>query len=1136
MGVRFVLGLAGTGKTRWCMDRIGEMCRQAPLGPPIIWLVPRQATFQIDRLLTSVLGGYARVTVTSFDRLVWLATTQARGSARPQVNGVGRRIILGHLLRKRAGDLKYFGKVADKAGLAASIEMTLLDLERSGYGPDEILRLGGQDGFGDVLPAKLEDLRLIYADYLAFLGEERIDPAARLRQSLDLLESSKMVQGATAFVDGFQQFDHGQRQVMVRLASACESLSVTFCLDPDSRTLDVERTRPTLLDEADPFFAAEEACRRLRRDLTDAGIAVESAVRLTRSHRFATPTLVAIERTFAERTATPPKTADGLVLLEAVDRDAEVDAAARYVRSLAHDGMRYRDIAVLARNLDAYRERIRTSFAEHDIPFFMDDRRSMSHHPLVLMVRGIIALARDGWQSAQVIALAKTGLAGIDLEQADRLESFAQFHRLYPAAWTQADDWAFTVSGDPRRADPEVDEAPRMDKLRRGLVDKLEPFLKSSRRNDITVRDLTAELFATLDRFDVPRQLADWISKAGAEEAAEHRQAWNSLTALADQMVDLVGDEPTTLEEYAQVLDAALEGFQVALTPPTLDQVTVGRIDRSRPQSPRAVVLLGMVEGDFPAAATEDSILTDREREELRGKGVEVFPESRRRLVAENALAYLAFTRASERLYISRPLSDERGRPRGPSPYWRRVQRLFPGLKILCLPRDPADVRSVGTPRQLVSSLLSGIRLGRPLEGPWATLYEFVRESDRAAEVARLRDLAWDSLRYDNAARLDPSLAERLFASPQLRASVSQLEALAACPFKHFAAYGLRLGPAEDEQPNALDMGTLCHGTLELLARRLLNNGRHWGDLDDKEIAEMVRVFALQVADGIRGRIMLSEQRNQYLLARMRKTLERVVRHQRAFARRCGFHTHMVEQNFGRENSPMRALKVLTPKGRTLYLRGKIDRIDVLGKAAFIVVDYKLRRKKLSLDEVAAGTALQLLTYVLAVREELPRLLKSGSPLTPAGAFYIEVVRALEKIRLDEDLPDPDREDFDLRVKPMGVFDRAFTKQLDTRAGPNDTSLPAQITQGGEAYRRWPAVEREHLERLLDFIKSMLGTLGDQLADGDVSVYPYYVMGKRTTPCSYCEFGSVCRIEPQSQKYRIIPRDAIQALGKAAQQ
>ena len=51
MQLRFLLGPAGSGKTFRCLAEIREALLESPEGSPLLLLVPKQATFQVERQL-----------------------------------------------------------------------------------------------------------------------------------------------------------------------------------------------------------------------------------------------------------------------------------------------------------------------------------------------------------------------------------------------------------------------------------------------------------------------------------------------------------------------------------------------------------------------------------------------------------------------------------------------------------------------------------------------------------------------------------------------------------------------------------------------------------------------------------------------------------------------------------------------------------------------------------------------------------------------------------------------------------------------------------------------------------------------------------------------------------------------------
>ena len=72
------------------------------------------------------------------------------------------------------------------------------------------------------------------------------------------------------------------------------------------------------------------------------------------------------------------------------------------------------------------------------------------------------------------------------------------------------------------------------------------------------------------------------------------------------------------------------------------------------------------------------AILSDSDRRLLRQRDVELDEDAGRQLLDERFLAYVAFTRAADRLVLSRPVTTPAGKAANPSPYWAELLRLVP--------------------------------------------------------------------------------------------------------------------------------------------------------------------------------------------------------------------------------------------------------------------------------------------------------------------------------------------------------------------------------------------------------------------------------------------------------------------------
>ncbi len=119
MAFRFVLGRAGSGKTTLCLNEIKQRLKAEPQGPPLIWLVPEQATFQAEYALISVpeLGGTLRAQVLSFRRLAWRVMQEVGGTARLPIDETGKKLLLHRILHKQRDRLKRLHTAADKWGI-----------------------------------------------------------------------------------------------------------------------------------------------------------------------------------------------------------------------------------------------------------------------------------------------------------------------------------------------------------------------------------------------------------------------------------------------------------------------------------------------------------------------------------------------------------------------------------------------------------------------------------------------------------------------------------------------------------------------------------------------------------------------------------------------------------------------------------------------------------------------------------------------------------------------------------------------------------------------------------------------------------------------------------------------------------
>jgi len=530
-------------------------------------------------------------------------------------------------------------------------------------------------------------------------------------------------------------------------------------------------------------------------------------------------------------------------------------------------------------------------------------------------------------------------------------------------------------------------------------------------------------------------------------------------------------------------------------------------------------------EGEFPLTPRPDPLLPDRDRALLGSAASELAHDTTRMLLDERFLGYVALTRASQTLVLTRSLADGKGRRREPSSLWRAIDQLIPDLPpTMLLPEGSRRPEHIATYSQLITNLLR--RAVRPAaesadDATNRRLYDWVARAGgaddaRARSLKQLAQSAWRSLAYTNEATLPADVVARLFAPP-LELTARQLEDFAACPFKHFASRGLRLVDRANDDVTGADLSVACHEILSQLVRELLKSRADWTNLQSSiDQGSFDRIVAA-VGEDIRGQLLLSSSRNRYLLQRVRQTVSQVLSTQEAVAQRAEFRTSHTDVRFG-SGQAMPALQLNSPRGNQATLRGKIDRIDSLAdRGAFAVLDYRLTGSTLALDAVHHGLTIELLLQAAVVR-------RSGAfppDSRPAGAFYTPLLRKIEDISHPSEAPDPSSPQFALRTKARGLFDSTFLPQYDVQLAQGWSSVvSAFIKQDGTLGfpGKSDALDPGQFEAILGWVERRAGELVDQIVAGDISVSPYRL--NQVSPCVRCSFQSVCRFESSVNRYR----------------
>ena len=1144
MTLRFIIGRAGTGKTRFCLDAIRAELKGQPAGLPLVFLVPEQATFQTEYALASTpgLNGFVRAQVLSFRRLAYRVLQETGGASRPHIGELGKRMLLRRLLDQREAEVKVFRRSIHQPGFADTLARTLGEIKNYCIEPDDLVSASSalREMHGtEILADKLEDLHLLYNDLEAVLEDRFVDPDDYLNLLADRLSFSKAVRDGEVWVDGFSGFTPQEYRVLSAMLHSAGRVNVTLCTDL--------KTLSGNPDETELFYMIRETYDALGELAAREGVTVEKTLTLddTKKSRYISPGIAHLEKNIFKYPAQPlGNTGSDVTLAAAANPRSETEGVAREITALCRDaGYRYRDIIILLRNLDIYPELISSVFADYNIPVFIDRKRPVMHHPLVELVRSALEVFISDWSFDPVFRFLKTDLSPLARTEVDLLENYVLAHGLRGSRWSDARPWDYrrrlSLEEDTEVTDMEAEELAAINTIRRRAAGCLAAFFADAAAAS-SVRALTGALFTLLVSLEAPARLESWSLEAEEEgrlEAArEHSQIWNGVTALLDQVVEALGGENIPVQEYAAILDAGFESMRLGLIPPGLDQVVVCSLERSRSPEARAAFVMGASEGVLPARVTDGGILSEGERERLQAVGLKLAPGSRRRVFDEQYLVYIALTRSSEKLYLSYPLADDEGGAAAPSTVAARIRELLPELEEKFWPVEPDgaeadDMEFVSTPSRTLSHLATRMRearAGRCIKPLWQDVYTWFMHSDYKQSASFVLSSLFRSNREN---RLTPGAGRALYGRT-LQTSVSGIEKFRACPFAHFLDKGLKLRERDVYKIGAPDLGQFFHAALKLFGDQVQALGLDWGQLDREQCLALAGSVSDDLAPRLQSEILLSTDRRRYLTGKLKRTVQRTALVLSEHSRRGLFQPVGLELSFGPDGD-LPAVTFSLPGGSEMALRGRIDRIDAaaaVGGVYLRIIDYKSGRVTLSLQDIYYGLKLQLLAYLDVALRHAEKF--AGSRGMAGAILYFRIDDPL--VKTDGEIPDAAEMDKkilkELRMTGMVLADRKVVDLMDSTIDGDSDLIPIKIKRDGCIAVSPSAIKAEQLELLRQYLYAVLISAGSSIMNGVVDISPYRRGSFR--PCQYCPFKPVCQFDVliEGNAYRIIKAEKDDAL------
>jgi len=512
----------------------------------------------------------------------------------------------------------------------------------------------------------------------------------------------------------------------------------------------------------------------------------------------------------------------------------------------------------------------------------------------------------------------------------------------------------------------------------------------------------------------------------------------------------------------------------------------------------KALFIAGLVEGGFPLRASRDWIYPHEERDRLKKYGLTLEDISPATLLKEEHYFYQCACRATDRLYLTRPLLLEDDSETVASYYIDELRRAISPRtidpEVVRRDYDGKEIEDTSHPNELTVALVRQQERHQHhgekqnlLPQPRIRRFITLARNDGLVTETALRRIEIERERasarfgpYDGQIT-DPdllALLQRKF-GPEYVHSASGLSVFGNCAYRFFAQRVLKLEPRGEAALDlqAIDAGKLLHDVL----RRFFE--KHRGETLYAKNHAKLRNELLDIADRVfdeHERVVPPLNRQIWKIDReIRKILlEQVLLYELGLQEESaakGVVPAYFELAFGGARSaakdpssieePLMLTRSTFVGDESIKVSGQIDRVDLAPDNTLIAYDYKLSVGATK-EDIRSARSLQIPIYL----EALEKLILPGTDIA-GGGYYI--IRGGNERR------------------NRGLYRKEKNEYYHIK--------PTTMAVMGED--EWSQIRAEVIAKVWGFL--------DEMRTGRFLVNP----AERTKTCRFCDYGAVCRYD-----------------------
>ncbi len=1099
----FIIGPSGVGKSQNMFGQVMEQALKHPDRNYII-VVPEQFTMETQKKIVQMhpRGAVANIDIVSFNRLCFRVFEELGVHCPEVLDDTGKSLILRKVIVAESHKLKIYKEKVHMHGFVEEMKSVISELYMYGVDLDKYGQIKELVKGNALITEKLCDIEIIFRAFQDYIKEKYITKEALLDKFCGVVQDSTMIKKSEIYFDGFTGFTPVQNK-LVGLFLKYAKKNV-FTVTAGNEVMDEIShgitTGAIAVSEQELFQMSKETINVILRMYTElygkttlADVQADSIFMYDGGKgRFSQNSqLRHLEQRIFRGETEKCDSEDVVSFLRFANPRKEIEAMTDYIAyQVRTNGYRYRDFAIITGDMEGYSKALADNLSLKNIPFFMDNKRSLLLNPAVTFLRAILEMLDYDFSYESTFKFLKCGITVLPEDDVDILENYVL---------------ACGIRGYRGYANPFLrkqrkmtdEEYVKVNEIRERFVTDIDEFyqcMKNESKETMTVRRMTECLYQLMVKFELQKKLTEFEQhfqeNGELSLSKEYGQTYDYILELMDKLVSLLGDEVLSLKDYREILEAGFEEIKVGVIPMGSDQLTVGDIERTRLNNIRILLVLGANDGIIPQNKKKSSLLSQNDRNYMKKMDIQLAPTMRENYFIQKFYLYLNLTKPSEQVILSYSESGMDGAVLRPSYLLSEIERIFDGVRECAWSRQWQALK-LSSRTFALKYLAENLNRNR-----LSDMSDFVKELYsyfyKNKEYKQLLQTIREGVFFDNeATRLSKVVAEKLAGMHTIN-SVSKLEKYAECAYAHFLNYSLNLVERDKYEVSAGDMGTIYHRCIELVSDEMQRGGYNFRTISEDERRGLVDRCVEMVTEDYGNTILRSSKRNEYLIRKIRAVCQKTVWALCEHVKRGKFEPEKFEFSFK---------------------EGRIDRVDTYeedGKLYVKIIDYKTGKKEFELSDAFYGLQMQLI-YYMGETLKIKRALEDEREVLPAGSFYFQIKSPY--VECSENIDDVQLQELLLEEYRMSGMANAVQESavaMDEALQEEKSVSKIIPLKNGDIGKSisTSGMSSDNFEKLIAKVEKIMTGFVEEIREGCIDKNPYKKGVK--TPCEYCGYHAIC--------------------------